>query len=467
MKSQKIAPAFGSESRYLLTEPDRVSVVDEAAILARGGLDVDFSGVSHLVDSGAIPMTSTVFQDLHVLNGTHTAEVFKDDKTTAISNHFPYLRKYSKQNRYNEVEFTNNLFAAVERSIDERRKSVLFLSSGKDSAALAVAMAECCDPSSVHAITYSAPQNNESEIASRIANRFGFSHDIISIDNYRLDEVLLKTFFARQLIPSLDLCATVYLHCGLENFEGCNLVDGMGNDQYIGHIPPKKEAIAAQLQGLIPYSFKTLVGALRHYHRAFAIGSKTRSEMVGFWSFLSHSQLADELTPFSQRRKVWYQIDRAYRGYDYFDLRAELRGSYIDFEKFIRKVKNAASTYRMSLSLPWCDFELANYCHNLRDDDLFDRSELVNKCFLREFLERKTGIDYFREPKRAFSYDFSKFVLDNYEFIKYVCLESNLFERKSLEYEFRHFENNGEYGAIYQLFLISGWFKYSHFINRL
>jgi len=467
IKSRKFAPLSGSHSTYLLAEPNLVSEVDEASVLAMGGLSVDFPSIAHLLDSGAIPWTSSVYRNFHILNGMHSGEVGQNNKRLTVTNNFPYLRKYSKQNSYNQIEFMNRLYAAVERSIDNSRQSVLFLSSGKDSAALAVAMAECCDLASVHAITYSAPNNDESEAASRIAKRFGFSHEIINVDNYYLEEKLLKVFFTKQFIPSLDLCSTAYLHCGLEAYEGCNLVDGMGNDQYIGHIPPKNEATVAQLQGLVPYPIKRAVGALRSYHRALAIGSKTRSEMVGFWSFLSHSPLIDELLSFSDRRKVWYEIDRGYRNYDYLDLRAELRGSYIDFEKFIRKVKNAASTYKMALSLPWCDFELASYCHNLKDDDLFSRSKLINKCFLREFLGKKTGIDYFNEPKFTFSYDFSRFVLDNYDFVKYVCLNSNLFKRESVEREFKRFEKFDAYGSIYQLFLISGWFKYSQFVNRL
>ena len=43
----------------------------------------------------------------------------------------------------------------------------------------------------------------------------------------------MEAFFAAQIAPSY-LCATIYLHCGL--FSGAELVDGMGNDLFIGHI---------------------------------------------------------------------------------------------------------------------------------------------------------------------------------------------------------------------------------------
>ena len=93
----------------------------------------------------------------------------------------------------------------------------------------------CC------AITYRAKEQDESEIARKITSDIQMPHRIIDMTSYKVSADKMEAFFAAQITPSLDLCATIYLHCGLEAFSGAELIDGMGNDLFIGHIPAPSE----------------------------------------------------------------------------------------------------------------------------------------------------------------------------------------------------------------------------------
>ena len=233
-------------------------------------------------------------------------------------------------------------------------KPLLFLSGGKDSAALACAFSEMGLSKQVHSLTYRAENNgeyqDESKLAILIANKLNLSHEVIDINDYKVKPDSIQTFFSKQLIPSLDLCSTIYLHCGLENYSNSHtLVDALGNDSYLGYLAPRKELRISEIQRYLPYWFKNYIGHFRE-NRLFMIASKTRSEMVGLWSFLSQTPLIDELLPYKERRLFWQSIDQDHIEKDYIDTRASLRGRYIDQEKFIRKVKNAAKAYELGVS---------------------------------------------------------------------------------------------------------------------
>ena len=195
------------------------------------------------------------------------------------------------------------------------------------------------------------------------------------------------------------------------------------------------------------------------------IASKTRSEMVGLWSFLSQTPLIDELLPYKERRLFWQSIQDHIEK-DYIDTRASLRGRYIDQEKFIRKVKNAAKAYELGVSLPWTDPKLADYCKNLNDNELFDKNKFLNKVILRKYLSKKLGIDYFAEPKYTFGYNFSKFVTDNIQFIEDLILSNKLFDKKLTSKVYNKAIREKNYGLIYQLFLLIGWHTFSRHIYR-
>ena len=57
------------------------------------------------------------------------------------------------------------------------------------------------------------------------------------------------------------------------------------------------------------------------------------------------------------------------------------------------------------------------------------KTRLRIKSFLRDYLTSKTAIDYTKEPKYAFVYDFKAFVKDNISFVTDVILTNDLIDK--------------------------------------
>jgi asparagine synthase (glutamine-hydrolysing) len=429
-------------------------------------LDIDHSSLGNLLDAGVIPTPSSPFKNLYVLNAGDSMRYDTESKTKTFSSDFAYRRYQSLGNEFNRFQFENKLIKSLQRVVNPKKTALLFLSAGKDSAAIACALREMDFSKEIHCITYRAKGQDESAKAQNIAKKLNLSHEVIDIDNYKVSYDQIESFFTGQLIPSLDLCSTVYLHCGLHRYKGSTIIDGSGNDLFIGHIPSRQEFRASKLQGYVPYLLKNCAGMLRCVHPIFMIGSKTRAEMVGLWSFLTSSPLADDLLSYKDRRQFWQLIDKQHSNLDYIDTRASLRGRYIDQEKFIRKIKNAAAAYGLFIALPWTDPELADYCYNLDDLELFDREKLINKLLLRNYLSKKLGIDYFSELKYNFSYDYKRFVDENIDCISDVILSNELFEMSLTRKVYYRAKKVNNYGLIYQLFLLLAWHKFSRYINK-
>ena len=465
MTEKFVSCPAGSSSIYLYNGIEGVRDYTEDCIQEIPPMHVDLRNVGFLMDAAVIPSPGSPYRELSVLNAGDSVDVGTNNELS-FSEEFKFLRRNSSAQSYSSSKFETILVESVLASITPGTNVVLFLSGGKDSVALACALAELKGEVDVHCLIYRSDYQDESTIASQVAKKLGLSYEVVSIDDYSVNSAKMDDYFQRQLIPSLDLCSTVYLHCDLERYKGCTLMDGMGNDLHLGHIPGLAELKAARYQAIIPYWMKRVSGSLRRRHNLFLMGSKTRSEMVGMWSLLSSSRVIDVLMPFKERREFWEEIDQKYSNEDYLDLRAALRGRYIDQEKFIRKIKNATSAYDMHLALPWTNPILANYCHSLSDAELFDRAALKNKMFIRQYLTDKLDIDYFNEKKFTFSYNVERFVIANQTYVRDSIINSELFNKQLLVAEYELLLRQRNYGALYQLFLLLSWHNLSGFIAR-
>lgn len=456
----------GFQSKYIYISDEGPIDVHEKSLGSIPKLEIDYKSLGILLDSGVIPTPKSIYKNLLILNAGDSIIYDPVEKKLINHSNFPYARCNSSRVQFKVSQLETNLVEAVKRSLPPFSNSLLFLSAGKDSASIACALMESGLSKNSHALTYRAKGQDESILARRIARKLNLSHEIVDIDSYKVRPDKIESFFSAQLVPSLDLCSTVYLHCGLDRYKGSALIDGMGNDLFIGHIPSRKELRIATLQGFVPYWLKNHIGAFRSINQIFMIGSKTRAEMVGMWSFLSGSPLVDELLPYKDRREIWQSVDQQHADLDYIDTRASLRGRFIDQEKFIRKIKNTAFAYGLDLALPWTDSILAEYCHNLDDSELFDRDKLTNKILLRKYLSLKLGIDYFSEPKYTFAYEYPRFVSENIDFVSDVILANKLFDSSLTKKTYSKAVKMKNYGFIYQLFLLLAWHSFSRFVTR-
>lgn len=63
-------------------------------------------------------------------------------------------------------------------------------------------------------------------------------------------------FFSKTPFPCTDNVTLAYANYAeqLPEFEGANIIDGMGNDVYIGHIPGAREFLAQQISRYIKWT---------------------------------------------------------------------------------------------------------------------------------------------------------------------------------------------------------------------
>ena len=457
----------GASSKYVHLCDNSISTYDDNSISEIKPLKVDRQALGMLLDSGVILSPGSPYEDFFVLNAGDSLSFDASTNLVTTLEHFHYPRALSSKRRYFEKDFERLLLEAVEKSVDKSSQILLFLSGGIDSSTLACALAKSELRDRTLCITYRSKFQDESEIAALITKKTGLAHEIVDIDNYKVSDRNVESYFRHQLFPSMDLCATVYMHCGLNNHRGSILLDGSGNDLFIGYIQSLAERRTFALQRLTPYWLQRHMGSFRRLHRNFMFASKTSLEITGgLWTFLSGSKLVDDLAAYNNLRRYWQTLDRANANLDYIDARCSFRGRYMGQEKFIRKIKNAAQAYQMKLALPWTYPELADYCYNLRDEDLFDSKTMKEKVFARHYLTNNLGIDFFAEKKNYFAYNFSAFVAANIDLIKVITLSNDLIEAKLTERHLTKALKTGNYGFVYQLFLLLAWHKFSAYIER-
>ena len=457
----------GASSKYVHLCDNSISTYDDNSISEIKPLKVDRQALGMLLDSGVILSPGSPYEDFFVLNAGDSLSFDASTNLVTTLEHFHYPRALSSKRRYFEKDFERLLLEAVEKSVDKSSQILLFLSGGIDSSTLACALAKSELRDRTLCITYRSKFQDESEIAALITKKTGLAHEIVDIDNYKVSDRNVESYFRHQLFPSMDLCATVYMYCGLNNHRGSILLDGSGNDLFIGYIQSLAERRTFALQRLTPYWLQRHMGSFRRLHRNFMFASKTSLEITGgLWTFLSGSKLVDDLAAYNNLRRYWQTLDRANANLDYIDARCSFRGRYMGQEKFIRKIKNAAQAYQMKLALPWTYPELADYCYNLRDEDLFDSKTMKEKVFARHYLTNNLGIDFFAEKKNYFAYNFSAFVAANIDLIKVITLSNDLIEAKLTERHLTKALKTGNYGFVYQLFLLLAWHKFSAYIER-
>ncbi len=258
--------------------------------------------------------------------------------------------------------------------------------------------------------SYAKGSGNESNIASGIVKKLSFKHlrvglpDKLSITHLEaIDKNFLESPF-----PCSDGASLLYPVLSTELHEEMNLIDGMGNDVYIGHIPPKNEferqtrwRYFDMLDGVLKYSSSESI---------FAVARRTRAECCGL-SGLNDIEIKKILKGSFDCRKHWRDVSIAGCNTDYLEFRAKIRGGIIDTERFMRKGRNAGDVNNWNVIFPWADPEVALYFSSLPETLLFDRNNLKNKTLLRRLLKENIGLDNDKVGKMPFGFD-SESLLD-------------------------------------------------------
>jgi len=167
----------------------------------------------------------------------------------------------------------------------------------------------------------------------------------------------------------------------------------------------------------------------------------------------------------------WAKSDKLHKGWDYFDLRADIWGCMVESDKVMRKSRNIAHVYNANIIFPWANSNVAKYFSKLPANVMYDKNTLQNKLVLRKMLKNKIGLDSDKIGKMPYSFDFFTILMFMKKEVFQEVLECQLWNKIQIEKVFyKLYENaqtNGKDKILVQrLYLISIWFNRNKYIKK-
>lgn len=461
---------------YLLYSTSIKNLLDDEKVIKP--LEVTSQGISFLLQSGVVPLPKTVYKNIFIVGIGDTAKVKTVNNKIDIefSHNFPFLNKNRDEEADIDEEYILELLAEATISrIDETKPSYLFHSAGKDSNSIALALAEAGYQDKITCISHqSQGDKDESEISRRIATKLGFKHQKIyepkSIEKKELDSI--NNYFENIPFPCMDNVTLAYpLYATQIEFNNSNIIDGMGNDVFIGHIPSpteyNRQKRFAKFHKLRPITAK-LSSATK-----IEIATATRAEWTGLFG-ITYGDTKQILNNSFNVHNYWKNIDIERKSLDYFDFRASLRGVIIDQEIFTRKVRNFADMTSSNLILPWTNQKVAQYFSKLPEKYLFDRKEFKNKLILRKILKEKINLDSDKLGKMAYEFDSYGILMMMKSEVDHEIISCKLWGengiKKILNHLYRKVNSQNRMSKkakflILRLYLISAWFNKNRYVK--
>ena len=200
-------------------------------------------GISALVHRGLVPIPHTVYRDVYRLSAGDWMEITSEGGRLGhtFGLEYPWIESLSRGDEpADEQRLLTLLTAATERQLATvGNEGLLMLSSGKDSPAIALALAEG-GFTGVRCVTFrSGDDDPESPIAASICRRLGLEHHIVDLPTD--PDVIarqLTTFFERAPVPGVDLSQIPYVCATMSVADPRGAVlDGGGNDSYMNYVP--------------------------------------------------------------------------------------------------------------------------------------------------------------------------------------------------------------------------------------
>jgi len=442
-------------------------------------LEITSEGISFLLQSGVVSLPKTVYKNIFIIGIGDTINIKTIDNKIEkeISHNFPFLNK----NRDEEAEINDNsileiLAEATISRLKDKRPSYLFQSAGKDSNSIALSLAEAGYKDRITCISHqSKGDKDESEIANQIATKLGFKHQKLyepkKLEQKHFDSI--NYYFENIPLPCMDDVALAYpLYMMQIEFQNSNIIDGCGNDVYIGHVPSRREydrqKLFSKFHHLRPFSGKLNSGTI------FEIVTATRSEWTGLFG-LTYGGSKKIFPEAYDVYKYWKIEDLKRKELDYFDFRASLRGVVIDQEIFIRKVRNFADVTNSNLILPWTNQMVAKYFSKLPEKYLFSRTEFKNKLILRKILKDKIGLNSDKVGKMFYEFDFFSILMMMKKEVDEEILSCKLWRergiKKVLTNLYKKIDSNHRLNRIIKvlvqrLYLISAWYNHNRYVKR-
>jgi asparagine synthase (glutamine-hydrolysing) len=380
-------------------------------------------------------------------------------------------------------ELLEKIFNSVRDNFDSSQPGFLFHSAGKDSNAIALALAEGGWQKQVTLICHKSEGKSDESIMSRkLALRMGFAHRTLASPGMlnENDQSNFKRIIKATAIPSLDAVSPFYVSYlnQLPELEGSNIIDGGGNDIYMGLPATTRDRF---LLRMTRYTSK-----LRQSSTFMASGSwlsslcKTPAESCGITG-LSFSDVKTILSSTKEPHELinvyeyWSEMSNSLaKNMSDHEFKTAIVGQIAD-EVHIRKIKNYAIAVGANLILPWTDKRVAKYVRSWPDQFIIDIQKSRNKPFIRNMLKDMLDLDSDKLGKLGYSVDVPGFVIHNWRWIYETTVKSPVWESNEIKRLCRQLNERmlggGRYSSysatlLLRLFLLSLWASDRRFISN-
>lgn len=467
---------LSSDKKQLLYSKNIVQLLDDKRV--KKPLKVSIKAISFILQSGVVPPPLSIYENIFILGIGYNANIstIKEEIHVDFKYEFPFFNKnrLKKEDMLPDKNKILELVAnATIKRLDKSKSTFLFHSAGKDSNTIALALAKAGLQNDVTLVTHKSKGNkDESEISKSIADKLGFKHKILNeVDQLKAEHIIaIDKYFTNAPFPCADNVSLVYPLYTVQMPEliNSNIIDGMGNDVYIGHIPSAFENKYQRYSKLLKY-IRPLTKYTKSENMLNILG-RTRTEWTGL-DGMSFSDVNDFLPSAYNAHNYWKEKSS---NKNYLDFRADIRGAMIDQEIFTRKVRNFTNSITSNLVLPFCNTEVANYFASLPEEYVFDRKILKNKLILREILKDEISLDSDKLGKMGFTYDYISVVSQNYKLLTDEIFGCSLWNKDEIEKVVnrmrissygRGWSSRAASRFIYRLYLISAWLNKNKWVN--
>ncbi|MCL1594203.1 MAG: asparagine synthase-related protein [Actinomycetia bacterium] len=429
-------------------------------------------GISQFLHHGLVPPPHTEWDDLWFLG--------KGDRcvlTTATNGiearferMYPYLQADSTgESQPSTSTLLDVLTAATDRQVnDAGGDGVLMMSSGKDSVSVAVALAEG-GHTEISCVTYrTGPDDTENDIAAGVCRKLGLTHRTYDIpDDASIVEADLIRFFEASPRPCADLVQIPYaLVVGDVGVASGVVLDGGGNDLYMGIVPNRKfkamqglrirnERLAQQVERFIPTD-----SIINYFTR-----SRVATQLSGRTFRLPDTrQFYPEVV---DTRPFWAQISDETAEIGAIDLGTTVATAFHDQAEVHLKAHVAAQAFEMTAAFPYCDSKVVDYLFDLPASTRYDAKSGVTKILLREMLLDTIGYDAESVGKHYFGFEGDRFLIAHRVFVMSEISGCSLWSSDVASLAASWLDQLERrpllYHSLLVLFQLSGWYNHSRY----
>lgn len=346
---------------------------------------------SYLILGNAVGNTHFLKGFKHIIEENNTTTF--DEKTLVDKN----LNEETLVKLTQEIIILN-----LKKKISKYRKNYLLVSGGKDSLFIYDALSQ------TELIKYITPVHIRSNIKdldeTKWLKKVIGSKEILFFDEKDLiDKNQTINYLKNSVYPNFDWVQGVYAPLSKIIEKNSLIIDGMGNDVYIGHIPPKNENRNLLFGYWFDIIFKYLNLENKIPNVLFRRFPKKRHESIGLYGFNNipnYKNIKHEI-----QKLNYFQIKSA------IDYRAKVRGGVLDTYTFMGKTIEFAFNTRSEVSFPWNDKRISKLFKFFNKSYFYTNKK--NKIFIRNYLTKKYNIDFFNQPKFGFSVDLFNIIYED------------------------------------------------------